>query len=613
MVKVKVAASAIADLLPAAAVRIDIGRTPSGTGFFVAPGQVLTCAHVIEPATLGSPATSQAIHVWDSRGRGYEVTAAPATDPNADLAWLRLPTAPVDVPMALLFRDASQGDELLAYGFPAGKPEGVPVTFEAEGFTGGSLPLIKFKEGQVQPGMSGAPLLNLRTGAVCGVLRRTRDEQQALGGYGITVDAIERVGFYRDLHKHVTAAHRAKSPWLERLAVEQRRLVRSVVAFEPSLAVEFVINIVQWDDCWRVDATVYPQGVCVGPVAVDLNDVRMEVARLFRAWKSQRRIDDADQARLLGRMLYRAVVPQVLADELERYIFDSPDTRVNISLHFAKGTAPDLIHLPWEQLYVVPGRESRAGVAIGMQDQATLTRVLTPHPLECEPPTASPLKVLLVVAPLPYGSPKANGDGSCPPGTKEVSAKVHELLSTRDQIEVDLKAAISAEQLADVLSENRFTVVHYVGYARYHGNADELALDDGYGNVAWLGSEDFADLLNAPPTRLVVLQAATGPSDFIPGDLTVLAEQLLRTGVEAVVASQFPTPELGAAAKFVELLYSHLANGSSLRAAVQRVRKGLRVKPWTQPALFAQFPGDLRLLAPASASLLEARPWSARG
>jgi hypothetical protein len=549
---------------------------------------------------------SPQIQVVDSFGRRYEVTANPATDPIADLAWLTLPTAPVDVPIALLFRDASPGDELSTYGFPPGKPDGVPATFEIEGIAGGSLPLIKFKEGQVQPGMSGAPLLNLRTGAVCGVMRRTRDERQALGGYGIPVEVIERSVFYRDLQRHVTAAHRAKSVWLEGLTVDQRQLVRSVVAFdEPSAAVEFVINIGQRDDGWVVDASVHPGGR-LGPVAVDLNAVRAEVARLFRAWKSQRRIDDGEQARLLGRVLYRAVAPRALAHELERYMFDSPGTQVNVNLHFVGGTALDLVHLPWEQLYV-PGREARAGVPVGLRDRTTLTRVLTPDPVEYEAPTASQLTVLLVEAPRQYGT-NAPADGPCPPGTHEVSAKVHQLLTKCNQIEVVQTGPISAEQLGDLLSEKSFTIVHYVGYGRYHGNADELALDDGRGNVAWLGPDDFAALVNAPPTRLIVLQASIGPSDLIPGDLTVLATRLLQSGVDAVVGCQFPMPELAAATKLVGPLYYELANGSSLRMAVQRVRKGLRVKPWTQPALFARHPGDLRLLASAPRSN-EAGPW----
>ncbi|MFC4013561.1 NACHT domain-containing protein [Nonomuraea purpurea] len=51
-------------------------------------------------------------------------------------------------------------------------------------------PLLKLKEGQVRPGMSGAGVLNLRTGAVCGILVATRDRNSDLGGRAIPVRTV---------------------------------------------------------------------------------------------------------------------------------------------------------------------------------------------------------------------------------------------------------------------------------------------------------------------------------------------------------------------------------------------------------------------------------------
>ncbi len=48
-----------------------------------------------------------------------------------------------------------------------------PATFHCEGFTGDEPGLIKFALRQVRPGMSGAPLLNQRTGKVCGIVKFT--------------------------------------------------------------------------------------------------------------------------------------------------------------------------------------------------------------------------------------------------------------------------------------------------------------------------------------------------------------------------------------------------------------------------------------------------------
>jgi hypothetical protein len=43
------------DLRPCT-VKIDVDRLPRGTGFFVAPGHVITCAHVLAALDVGNPA-----------------------------------------------------------------------------------------------------------------------------------------------------------------------------------------------------------------------------------------------------------------------------------------------------------------------------------------------------------------------------------------------------------------------------------------------------------------------------------------------------------------------------------------------------------------------------
>jgi hypothetical protein len=66
-------------------------------------------------------------------------------------------------------------DSLYSYGYPQDYPNGDPVAMTFEDFSRNPL-LLKFKGGQVRPGSSGSPILNLRTGAVCGLITKTRDE-----------------------------------------------------------------------------------------------------------------------------------------------------------------------------------------------------------------------------------------------------------------------------------------------------------------------------------------------------------------------------------------------------------------------------------------------------
>jgi hypothetical protein len=90
------------------------------------------------------------------------------------------------------------GDELTALGYPYGGNrqvldqfsavyEGQTLFIEAQGRAGAEA---KFKAGQVEPGYSGGPLLNLRTCRVMGVVALTRDSRNDLGGWAIEVPVV---------------------------------------------------------------------------------------------------------------------------------------------------------------------------------------------------------------------------------------------------------------------------------------------------------------------------------------------------------------------------------------------------------------------------------------
>ena len=133
------------------------GRKAWGTGFWVDTHRVLTCAHVLRD--VGPDLSLQ----W----KGEELGKATVLErfEDADVALLELEAAaPVAVGLDVSIK---QGDEVALYGYSDETPEGEPATFEVEGLTGQNF--IKFKQGQVRSGMSGAPLLNLRTGMVCGM------------------------------------------------------------------------------------------------------------------------------------------------------------------------------------------------------------------------------------------------------------------------------------------------------------------------------------------------------------------------------------------------------------------------------------------------------------
>jgi hypothetical protein len=141
-----------------------------GSGFFVAPGLVLTCAHVV---TGGGrlPAT-----VTASCG-GDELTLTVVPEDvrlGEDLALLRLDDAEAPA-VAPLCAVVEPGDDLWAYGYPGTTYRaGDSAAFEAVGpsVRAEDTRLLRVRQrAKVGPGFSGAPVMTWRTGAVCGVLR----------------------------------------------------------------------------------------------------------------------------------------------------------------------------------------------------------------------------------------------------------------------------------------------------------------------------------------------------------------------------------------------------------------------------------------------------------
>jgi len=174
--------SSIYQLLRDCSVRIEVNGQHGGTGFFVAPGLVLTCAHVI-----GTTTSSKLEITWKKKILPAQLKKITNVD-YPDLALLEIGFKDHD--SAYLQDDAQPFDRLYAYGYPDQYPEGDPATPECEGSTGGQMPLLRLKNTQIRPGMSGAPVLNQRTQRVCGQMQISRGRDNAMGGRALPVSMI---------------------------------------------------------------------------------------------------------------------------------------------------------------------------------------------------------------------------------------------------------------------------------------------------------------------------------------------------------------------------------------------------------------------------------------
>lgn len=180
---------ALLDIFHGCVVRL-VGPQGEGTGFFIAPGWILTCAHVVEERKGVS-----ARNPIRASFQGSEVEARVIrflSSPYPDLALLE-----ADVPghpCVSLDAQVLLGDRMEARAFTAQHPGGESTTLEFEGLALGKRgeEFLKLKGGQVVAGFSGAPLLNLRTLRVCGIVKSTRERTSDLGGRAIPVSLILR-------------------------------------------------------------------------------------------------------------------------------------------------------------------------------------------------------------------------------------------------------------------------------------------------------------------------------------------------------------------------------------------------------------------------------------
>ncbi len=202
------------DLLKKCTVKLSF-REGWGTGFFVAPELILTCAHVVDRAR-GRPIQVR----WQNHENWAEaVVERSVPDELYDLALLRV-TLPTNAnpPCVYLDNKIKSRDPLYLFGYPdTDFPNGCPVTGNCEGLTGDEPGFIKFAVGQVRPGMSGSPLLNQRTGKVCGIVKFTRDPSFDLGGGAVQTVVI--LAQFPQLVEQQQLFHQREKLWLQQIEV----------------------------------------------------------------------------------------------------------------------------------------------------------------------------------------------------------------------------------------------------------------------------------------------------------------------------------------------------------------------------------------------------------
>jgi len=241
-------------------VRIDCEGEFLGTGFLAAPGEVLTCAHVLQ----GHREVRVSQRRW--RGKATVVTKIPDDDsaqaegfyPFPDLALLRVEDAPADLPCVSIDADAAEavreGEVLHMFGFSRGEYEpgsvtGSPASMEYEGrLTGDGFEVLKLGHDQVLPGYSGSPVLNLASGTICGIIDSTRDPSVDLGGFAIPVSALTPhlpELLERNSQHHATDPRWGLAHEAEAVAVRQQEEAEPLPLLPPTVKLEWHPDLAQ--------------------------------------------------------------------------------------------------------------------------------------------------------------------------------------------------------------------------------------------------------------------------------------------------------------------------------------------------------------------------------
>jgi hypothetical protein len=189
-----------------------------GSGFFIAPNTIATCAHVAGPG--GAAVTV----VFREREWPGVVRWASAPDrreritPYPDVAIVEV-DLPVGSHHSVLLDDhrAASDTELVAAGHSSAATGSLAPLTTSYTHRGEHAEFIRLTDDVVAPGMSGGPVLNTVTGGVCGITKAaSRTGQPAAGGFAVPVRALREVipaEPYRVLRRMHDGFHSANRTW----------------------------------------------------------------------------------------------------------------------------------------------------------------------------------------------------------------------------------------------------------------------------------------------------------------------------------------------------------------------------------------------------------------
>jgi hypothetical protein len=269
--------------------------------------------------------------------------------------------------------------------------------------------------------------------------------------------------------------------------------------------------------------------------------------------------------------------------------------RLRLHLDLARPGLAPLSRLPWELIGPATGEPWSLDFQTPVVRYLEVDRPALPAVL------GGPLRLLVAISsPQGYAALDLAGE----------RARIAAGWGAQPGVEIDFLAGATLERLCDALHARPRHVLHFMGHGGFDAarGAGALVLEDARGKPHLVSGESLAAHLRLPQPPFLAVLNACDTARQVAGDgsdpFAGVAAALVRSGLSAVVAMQFPISDAAALA-FCRGLYRRLAAGSPLEEAVTAGRLAILDDlpgslEWVTPVLFlrTEHPTDTPFVVP---------------